>query len=534
VALRPLTVDAGVMMADWFLSADERGNTATGIDSHRDPREGPHAAWSTGNLVRPLVHGATYFAELLAAVQALRSGDHLFFTDWRGDPDERLAGPGTEVAAVLAAAAARGVVVRGLLWRSHLDRFRYHEHENRELGEQIQAAGGECLLDMRVRPGGSHHQKLAILRHPGRPERDVAYLGGIDLCHGRKDDHTHAGDDQPCPLGAAYGPRPAWHDVQVAVHGPAVRDLEITFRERWEDPAPLTRNPYRRWRDRTLRPTGPLPCPAPLPAPPPAGTDAVQVLRTFPFRRPGYRFAPDGERSIARAHLKALTRARHLIYLEDQYIWSPHVVQAFADALAARRWLRLIAVLPHHPDRDSALYNAPQLLARAQVMDLLCRAGGSRVAFYGIENHAGTPVYVHAKVTIIDDVWCTIGSDNLNLRSWTYDSEISCAVVDQTGSPDCLARRLRLMLCREHLDRDPGDDAALQDMSQAFDVLASSARQLQAWHDSGRRGRRPPGRLRPYVLPGLSRFTTTWAGAALRHMYDPDGRPPTLRGTDFF
>ena len=39
---------------------------------------------------------------------------------------------------------------------------------------------------------------------------------------------------------------------------------------------------------------------------------------------------------------------------------------------------------------------------------------------------------MHAKVCIVDDVWITCGSDNLNRRSWTHDSEISCAVVDST------------------------------------------------------------------------------------------------------
>ena len=80
---------------------------------------------------------------------------------------------------VLADVARRGIIVRALLWRSHLDRFRYHEAENRKIGEQIHAAGGDCILDMRVRGGGSHHQKMVILRHPGRPELDVAFLGGI-------------------------------------------------------------------------------------------------------------------------------------------------------------------------------------------------------------------------------------------------------------------------------------------------------------------------------------------------------------------
>jgi phosphatidylserine/phosphatidylglycerophosphate/cardiolipin synthase-like enzyme len=210
------------------------------------------------------------------------------------------------VSRVLAEAAGRGVIVRGLLWRSHLDRFRFSLQEHRDMGEVIVAAGGECLLDMRVRTRGSHHQKLVVLRHRGRPERDVAYVGGIDLCHGRRDDRAHGGDEQPCPLGAAYGPRPPWHDIQIAIHGPGVADIETVFRERWEDPAPMSRNPLRWWRDRDFRPAGPRACPEPLPDPPRCGADTVQVLRTYPYRRRGYYFAPYGERSLARAYRKAL------------------------------------------------------------------------------------------------------------------------------------------------------------------------------------------------------------------------------------
>jgi phosphatidylserine/phosphatidylglycerophosphate/cardiolipin synthase-like enzyme len=82
--------------------------------------------------------------------------------------------------------------------------------------------------------------RSSVLRHGGRPERDVAFLGGIDLCHGRRDDASHAGDPQPQAMADVYGPRPPWHDIQLAITGPAVGDVESVFRERWENPQALS------------------------------------------------------------------------------------------------------------------------------------------------------------------------------------------------------------------------------------------------------------------------------------------------------
>ena len=60
--------------------------------------------------------------------------------------------------------------------------------ENLRLGRALQKRGAEAILDMRVRTGGSHHQKLVVIRHRDDPTRDIAYVGGIDLCHSRRDD----------------------------------------------------------------------------------------------------------------------------------------------------------------------------------------------------------------------------------------------------------------------------------------------------------------------------------------------------------
>ena len=100
-----------------------------------------------------------------------------------------------------------------------------------------------------------------------------------------------------------------------------------------------------------------------------------------------------------------------------------------------------------------------------------------RVATYGIENHAGTPVYVHAKTCVVDDTWATIGSDNFNRRSWTHDSELSAVVIDEK---DEFARDLRLTLAAEHLDRSP------EEMSDCVDPAGMFA----AYADGGRRARR--------------------------------------------
>jgi phosphatidylserine/phosphatidylglycerophosphate/cardiolipin synthase-like enzyme len=157
------------------------------------------------------------------------------------------------------------------------------------------------------------------------------------------------------------------------------------------------------------------------------------------------------------------------------------------------------------------------------------------VAVYGLENGVGVPIYVHAKLCIIDDRWAKVGSDNINRRSWTHDSELACAVVDEApegrsgDGEGSLARDLRLRLAREHLDRATGDDGDLLDPRSFFDAFASAAARLEAWHQGCRRGPRPPGRLRPVPQPRLSPWSRLWSTPLYRILYDPDGRSRSWR-----
>lgn len=84
------------------------------------------------------------------------------------------------------------------------------------------------------------------------------------------------------------------------------------------------------------------------------------------------------------------------------------------------------------------------------------------------------------------------------------------------------ARGLRLQLAREHLDREDGHDGDLLDPATAFRVCADSAARLQSWHDAGREGVRPTGRLRPNAAPTMTRRTLSWAEPLYRMVYDPD------------
>jgi phosphatidylserine/phosphatidylglycerophosphate/cardiolipin synthase-like enzyme len=202
-------------------------------------------------------------------------------------------------------------------------------------------------------------------------------------------------------------------------------------------------------------------------------------------------------------------------------------------------------VLPTHPDQDGRFSLPPNLVGRQDALDEVLAAGGDRVAVYGIENEAGVPVYVHAKACVVDDVWASVGSDNINRRSWTHDSELACAVVDERPDPRpptrldrwdsgarVFARDLRLRLAAEHLGRSMGEVDELCDPTAAFDAFAGSAAALQRWHDSGGAGLRPPGRLRPYQPPRLTRRTRLWASPLYRAVYDPDGRSRRDRRAD--
>ena len=173
--------------------------------------------------------------------------------------------------------------------------------------------------------------------------------------------------------------------------------------------------------------------------------------------------------------------------MEDQYLWSDDVGEHFAAALRDKPDLRLVVVLPMLPDVEGAMSEVPQLYGRSRAMRAILEAGGDRVAFFGLCNEEGLPIYVHSKTCVIDHRWASVGSDNLNRRSWTGDSEIACTVVDERGDldeaapEDSFPRVLLRTLVAEHLGCEPDD--VPEDPHELFDAMVACADALDEWYD---------------------------------------------------
>ena len=151
-------------------------------------------------------------------------------------------------------------------------------------------------------------------------------------------------------------------------------------------------------------------------------------------------------------------------------------------------------------------------LGQQKAYDLLKRAGGDRFALYDLENRAGVPVYVHAKICVVDDEWMTC-----RLRqpqSPLMDPRLRAHL--RRGRPEWpTASNLRVSLWAEHLGLPP-DDPRLLDLDGASELWA-------------RRAQEPDCRARPHAGPRVPRRTRIWAEPAYRLFVDPDGRPRALR-----
>ena len=165
-----------------------------------------------------------------------------------------------------------------------------------------------------------------------------------------------------------------------------------------------------------------------------------------------------------------------------------------------------------YPDDDGRFSGPPNRLGQLSALAVLREAGGARFGVFDLHNPMGTPVYVHAKVCVVDDTWMSCGSDNFNRRSWTHDSELTCAVMDDEGR---LPREVRTTLWSEHLGLATDDPR-----------LVAPDDPLALWHE---RAQQPDARIRVHEVEPVGTVARIWAVPMYRTVYDPDGRPLSLR-----
>jgi phosphatidylserine/phosphatidylglycerophosphate/cardiolipin synthase-like enzyme len=161
---------------------------------------------------------------------------------------------------------------------------------------------------------------------------------------------------------------------------------------------------------------------------------------------------------------------------------------------------RLIIVLPSKANngQDDTQGQLGRLVAADDAADGAAHGGAGRLLAATLRSLTGTrddPLYVHAKVGIVDDRWLTVGSANLNAHSLLNDTEMNVC----TDHPE-LARHTRLRLWAEHLDTDP-EAIAGQPVAAVVDELWRPIAAEQ-WR---RRETGEPPTHHLLALPGVSR-----------------------------
>ena len=268
-------------------------------------------------------------------------------------------------------------------------------------------------------------------------------MGGINL-----------GKNSMVPAGHPPTDHGNTHDVYVEVQGPSATDVHHNFVQRWNEASDHAEADGC-WPDASSQ----TQLGFPREASPPTGPAAVQIQRTV--RRGRYFDTEptpggdpftigDGEHSVLEQYIHAIDHARTSIYVEDQAIGSQEIVNRLDAALG--RGVDVVFLVPVSPHNEmAAARRDPESKGFFESLGALGRHPSftlagivSNVPGGGFQN-----VYVHAKIALIDDEWCTIGSANVGNRSFYGDTELNASIWHADS-----VRALRVELLLEHLGRD--------------------------------------------------------------------------------
>lgn len=284
--------------------------------------------------------------------------------------------------------------------------------------------------------GACHHQKVVSI------DDSVAFCGGIDVTDGRWDTSEHLAHDALRRLKDGEIAQP-WHDATTVMSGPAAAALSDLCRARWEraNDGPMDEDfspGQHRW---------------PASVTPGFRNIDVAIARTEP---------PEHDRKtvaeIEHLYLDSIAAARDLIYLESQYFAADSITEAIRRRLQEPDGPEVIVINPYAAQQvveDQAMHVTRSRMIR----ELRQQDPYGRFAILHPVNDAGEDIYVHAKVSIIDDRFLRVGSSNIDRRSMGFDTESDVAILADSRRDRRRIAEIRNGLIAEHLGCDPDDVA---------------------------------------------------------------------------
>jgi cardiolipin synthase len=328
-----------------------------------------------GNKVTLLFDGPATMKEMMAAAAAAASTINLETYIFDQDP------VGIEFAELLIEKQKQGVTVN-LLYDS-VGTF----GTPNAFFDRMKAAGIHLIAFNPVNPAAPgkwdlnnrDHRKLMVV------DGKIAFTGGINISSTYANSSFFRSRRQPA---TTDGKKVGWRDTHIKIEGPAVAALQWAFVNNW-----------------VRQEAGELPERNYFPTLAPVGDKVVRVLASDPER--GF--------EIYKSLVLAIQEARKSVHITSAYfVPDQQIVDALCDA--ARRGVDVRLVLPGVTDHGLVLH-----AGRAFYDTLL--ASGVRIFQLQV-------AVLHAKTGVIDGTWSTIGSANIDRRSFIHNYELNVIVLD--------------------------------------------------------------------------------------------------------
>ncbi len=231
-------------------------------------------------------------------------------------------------------------------------------------------------------PTHRDHRKILVV------DGLIAFTGGVNISHVYSSSPSGiAGEHAKKELKEREVEEP-WRDTHVQIEGPAVAEFQNLFLETWKD----KKGPELKEKDY-------------LPKLEPKGRDLVQVIGSTPGELNRVTFI---------MYVAAFVNAQRSIHLTTPYfVPDKQAVSALIDA--AKRGVDVKIILPEASDSSLALYAGHYYYSN------LLKAG--------IELYERQHAMIHAKTSVVDGVWSTVGSTNMDLWSFLHNDEVNAVII---------------------------------------------------------------------------------------------------------